>query len=127
MRPRAAKKKKYPWDDPALSPAQRGAALAARRERLRRSLLDRIEAWARVFEDCPVAGCRRNERCLHRDQCRVPETPMTEEEEGALWADFWRQLRAAVAGDRGEPAPPAPDVEFSPQVRAWMAGEQASD
>ena len=123
MRPRAAKKKKYPWDDPALSPAQRGAALAARRERLRRSLLGRIEAWARTFEDCPVAGCRRNERCLHRARCRVPRVSMSPEEEQALWREFRRQLRESL----GEPAPPAPDVELSPQVRAWMAGEQASD
>ena len=117
---KSAAKWKYPFDNPRLSQEERTAAYNAFREKLDRSLHRKIEAWAAVFEHCPVSGCRRNARCLHRAECRaVSHEPMTEAERLAIG----RELRRVIAEERGEP--PLPDL--SPNLRAWATAEPSAD
>jgi hypothetical protein len=64
--------------------------------RIDRELDRKITAWARTWEHCPRAGCRRNNRCLHLDNCRgVSHEPLTEED--------WQMLRDALAPWRDRP------------------------
>ena len=113
-------KTKYPFDDPRLSQAERTAAFNAYREKLDRDLLRKIEAWAKVWEQCPVAGCRRNARCLLSAQCRaVSREPMSAEEQEARWQSFRQQLREAC----GE----SPLPELSPNLRMWAEAQPSAD
>ncbi|MEX0852583.1 MAG: hypothetical protein WD036_04775 [Bauldia sp.] len=51
------------------------------REEIDRDLARKVAAWARSWERCPLAGCRRNKRCLKQGHCRTYfDRPMTEEE-----------------------------------------------
>ncbi|MEO8668622.1 MAG: hypothetical protein ABI399_08910 [Bauldia sp.] len=68
-------RKETPEDRAAAWTAQRNAV----HERLRRSIM----AWARTHERCPLAGCRRNGKCLHQESCRVRHdaAPLTPEQQ----------------------------------------------
>jgi len=68
------------------------------REEIDRDLARRIAAWAKSWEHCPLAGCRRNNRCLKSERCRaVGDRPFTHEDGLAIG----EQIRALIA--RGEP------------------------
>jgi hypothetical protein len=65
-------------------------------ERLDRELARKISEWARTWERCPLAGCRRNNRCLDFDNCRgVSHEPLSEED--------LQKLREALAPYRDRP------------------------
>jgi hypothetical protein len=50
-------------------------------EEIDRDAYRRISAWAKLWEDCTLAGCRRNARCLHEGACRMhTDKPWTEEQ-----------------------------------------------
>lgn len=86
---------------PAQSPRRNHAGRGNVREDLRRQLLEKIIAWAEYHEECPVAGCRRNARCLKPDKCRViSDEPWTKEEE----AEVRGRLEVAENFAEGKPA-----------------------
>jgi hypothetical protein len=57
----------------ALTQQERAAEFYRERDRLDRVLAEKIVAWAKIWEACPNAGCRRNARCLQQDDCRMHE------------------------------------------------------
>lgn len=68
-----------------LTQEERFAAFERERERLDRSLYRKIAAWAKTWERCVLAGCRRNKRCLHEDACRMhSDKPWTEKDRAML-------------------------------------------
>lgn len=68
---------------PTLDPA-RVEAHRRWREELNRELYRHIAAWAKLYENCPRAGCRRNGVCMRPDGCHAhSDRPMSEEER--LW------------------------------------------
>jgi hypothetical protein len=69
------------------------AAWTAWRREMNRSILRTIRAWAGTHERCPLAGCRRNGRCLDLDDCRYVDPRQYTEEENAA---FRRQIREAL-------------------------------
>jgi hypothetical protein len=59
-------------------------------EEIDRDLAEKIAAWAKTWEVCVDAGCRRNARCLHQQDCRMhTERPWTEEDRASVreWLD----------------------------------------
>jgi hypothetical protein len=75
-----------------LSPEEHAAATKRYLERLDRRILRAVQEWAKLWEDCPNAGCRRNRRCLHEQACRShDDAEWTEESLDAI--------RAWLAGD----------------------------
>lgn len=64
------------------------------RAEVERQLLEKIVAWARFHERCPLGGCRRNARCLRDDDCRaVSSEPLSDERR----LQIGRHVRAALA------------------------------
>ncbi len=69
----------------ALTQEERIAAADRELERIDRDLTRRIRAWAKTWETCVVAGCRRNKRCLHEKACRMhSDKPWTEEDRAMM-------------------------------------------
>jgi hypothetical protein len=64
------------------------------REQFEREALRKVRAWARTWEGCPLAGCRRNNRCLREDACRGVPEELTEE--------HLRLIREAFAETRAQ-------------------------
>lgn len=64
-----------------LTQEERSAAADRELERLDRRIFRAVQEWAKLWETCPLAGCRRNKRCLHEDACRMhSDEPWTEED-----------------------------------------------
>jgi hypothetical protein len=95
MKPRHKKSRK---PRRALTQEERAAEFYRERDRLDRVLAEKIGAWAKLWETCPNAGCRRNARCLQEDDCRMHTGEELTEEECA-------SIREWLDNTSDEPAP----------------------
>ena len=85
-----------------LTQAERSAAADRELERLDRRILRAVQEWAKLWETCPLAGCRRNRRCLHEDACRTPPGgPMTDEDAAEIRAWLASMNDGPKYGDEG--------------------------
>ena len=85
---------------PRETPFEKWAADQHRRcERVQRELDRKISAWARSWERCPLAACRRNHRCLRDgDSCRaISQEPLTNEDYARIGAALKPALAARIA------------------------------
>jgi hypothetical protein len=88
MKPRRHVSSDRPVDDPLSV-----------RDKIDRDLARRIAAWAAFHTACPLAGCRRNRRCLKPGHCRAcSDRPLTEEERLAIRG----QIDSMAEGDNRE-------------------------
>lgn len=64
----------------ALTPEEHAAATQRYLDRIERVFAEKVAAWAKMWERCSLAACRRNARCRHEESCRVlSDAPLTEE------------------------------------------------
>jgi hypothetical protein len=64
----------------ALTPEEQAAAAQRYVDRLERVFAEKVAAWAKLWERCSLAACRRNVRCRHAESCRMlSDAPLTEE------------------------------------------------
>jgi hypothetical protein len=86
----------------ALTQEERAAEFYRERDRIDRQLARKISAWAKIWERCPEAGCRRNARCRHEDDCRGVSGEMTDEDcrwVGEQLRAFWETIDPAPKYD----------------------------
>lgn len=95
MKPRKTKKRAPPLGSPeGIAEYNRWHA------QFQRNMVRKIRAWARTWERCPLAGCRRSGRCRRFDACRgVSDEPPTPEQLALIRAAIaeWKGPEAAKA------------------------------
>lgn len=99
---------------PPTSLGERVPDFERERDRIDRDLARRIAAWAKSYERCPLAGCRRNSRCLKPDNCRaVSREPVTEEQR----IEIRRHIDALVEADGASREGPGSGPQLSSPAR----------